>query len=270
MFHVTPLHASALVEIRRVDCCGHDVFPRREEAVEQDSFAFPREGAYVRRSSAGTLQGDVNHVLFFAAGDAYTVNHPVRGPDTSLSVRVSPTVLAELMGAAGLEPDRLQRHAGARHEGRSQLALARLETALEAGESGACDERALDALHAALAVRTGAAQPASRAPAHRELAHLAASRLAARHGLHDGLAGVSADVGLSPFALLRAFRREFGVGVHGYAMRLRLSRALALLRRRRESLSTIALDLGFADQSHFTAAFRRWFGVPPGKASALF
>jgi AraC-like DNA-binding protein len=266
VFHVTPLHASALVEIRRVDCCGHDEWPRREESNDHDSFAFPRQGAYVRRSSAGTLQGDANHVVFFAAGDSCTVHHPARGPDVSLSLRASPAVLHELMEGTRLEPGQLRRHAGARHDGRTQLALARLESALEGGEPGACDERALDALHGALGARTGIARGQVLAPAHRELAHLAAGRLAARHGARSALADVATDVGLSPFALLRAFRREFGVGVHGYAMRLRLSRALSLLRDPRPTLSTIALDLGFADQSHFTAAFRRWFDVPPGQA----
>ncbi len=266
MFHITPLHASALVEIRRVDCCGRDAWPRSEETSERDGFAFPRRGAFVRRSSAGTLQGDANHVAFFAAGDPYCVNHPAGGPDCSLSVRASAPVMDELCDEAGLAPGEFgRRHPGARHDARTQLALARLESALEDAEPGARDERTLDVLHAALAARYESTLDPRAPGAHRELAQLAAGRLAARHGTDSALARVAADTGLSPFALLRAFRREFGTGVHGYALRLRLDRALALLREGRESLTGIALELGFADHSHFTATFRRRFGVPPSK-----
>ena len=44
---------------------------------------------------------------------------------------------------------------------------------------------------------------------------------------------------------------------------LRLHASLEMLRDTSRDLSTIALDLGFADHSHFTMAFRRRFGVTP-------
>jgi AraC-like DNA-binding protein len=43
---------------------------------------------------------------------------------------------------------------------------------------------------------------------------------------------------------------------------LRLHASLEMLRDPRD-ISSIALDLGFTDHSHFTAAFRRRFGVTP-------
>jgi AraC family transcriptional regulator len=49
---------------------------------------------------------------------------------------------------------------------------------------------------------------------------------------------------------------------------LRLEWAAARLSEER-SLAQIALEAGFADQSHFTRAFRRHFGVTPGRYRAM-
>lgn len=74
---------------------------------------------------------------------------------------------------------------------------------------------------------------------------------------------LSALAGLSKYHLVRAFRAAVGVPPHTYQLRLRLTRSLLLLR---EGLppSSIAYELGFADQSHYTRAFRAEFGTTPG------
>jgi AraC family transcriptional regulator len=46
-------------------------------------------------------------------------------------------------------------------------------------------------------------------------------------------------------------------------LRRRLRDALELLLDTRESISRIALTVGFTSHSHLTDAFRREFGVPP-------
>ena len=69
--------------------------------------------------------------------------------------------------------------------------------------------------------------------------------------------------GLSKYHLVRAFRAAVGVPPHTYQLRLRLTRSLHLLRDRLP-LSSIAYQLGFADQSHYTRAFRVEFGTTPG------
>lgn len=74
---------------------------------------------------------------------------------------------------------------------------------------------------------------------------------------------LSALCGLSKYHLVRAFRAAVGVPPHTYQLRLRLTRSLLLLR---DGLppSAIAYELGFADQSHYTRAFRAEFGTTPG------
>jgi AraC-like DNA-binding protein len=68
---------------------------------------------------------------------------------------------------------------------------------------------------------------------------------------------------LSPFHLVRVFRKEVGLPPHAYQTRIRLNRARALLAQG-ASIGEAALNTGFFDQSHFTNHFRKVFGYPPG------
>jgi AraC-like DNA-binding protein len=70
-------------------------------------------------------------------------------------------------------------------------------------------------------------------------------------------------VNSSPFHLARVFRREVGMPIHQYLIRMRLALALELLAETSVSLSAIALGIGFASHSHFTTVFRRAFGTSP-------
>ena len=65
--------------------------------------------------------------------------------------------------------------------------------------------------------------------------------------------------------LCRSFKRCTGVTVHTYRQFLRLRSGLVRLEQTDTSLADLALDLGFSHQSHFTEAFRKVFGAPPGK-----
>jgi AraC-like DNA-binding protein len=69
--------------------------------------------------------------------------------------------------------------------------------------------------------------------------------------------------GMSPFALLRAFRSETGLPPHAYLNQLRVRLARRLLD---DGLAPamVAAEAGFADQAHLTRHFKRVVGVPPG------
>jgi AraC-like DNA-binding protein len=67
----------------------------------------------------------------------------------------------------------------------------------------------------------------------------------------------------SEFHFSRAFTRFVGVSPHRYVVRLRLQRAVEMVREGKFSLAEIAAKTGFADQSHLTRWVRRVHGVSP-------
>lgn len=78
------------------------------------------------------------------------------------------------------------------------------------------------------------------------------------------LGDLAKAVGLSPSHLAAVFKKAEFTTLHQYLVNLRLQRAASLLWGC-DDLTTLALNLGFASQSHFTNAFRRWAGCPPGQ-----
>jgi len=95
-----------------------------------------------------------------------------------------------------------------------------------------------------------------------------------RELLHEGFrdppsaGAIAAQVGVHPAHLARAFRARYGESLGGYARRLRLEWAAEQLVRTDLPLAWLACHAGFVDQSHFTRAFRRHFGVAPGRYRA--
>jgi transcriptional regulator GlxA family with amidase domain len=64
---------------------------------------------------------------------------------------------------------------------------------------------------------------------------------------------------------ISAFATSIGTTPHQWRISLRLMRARELLEATDLSLVEIALQCGFYDQSHFSRAFVRWMGTPPGR-----
>ena len=97
----------------------------------------------------------------------------------------------------------------------------------------------------------------------------------ARDLLHDStphpvsLRELGDVVGRHPAHVARAFRRTYGVSVAAYARSLRLEWATVAVATTDDPLTRIALEAGFADQSHFTRSFRRHHGVTPGRYRQL-
>lgn len=77
------------------------------------------------------------------------------------------------------------------------------------------------------------------------------------------LAELAAQAGLSVPHFNVLFRATLGVPAHRYVVQRRVARAKALLLEGRRSASQIALDVGFAHQSHMTQWMQRLLGVTP-------
>ncbi|MGO7398931.1 AraC family transcriptional regulator [Rhizobium ruizarguesonis] len=78
------------------------------------------------------------------------------------------------------------------------------------------------------------------------------------------LAELAALAGLSLSHLKTQFRNSFGVPPHQYVLHRRVVRAEALIRNSGMPLSQIALEAGFAHQSHMANSMKRLLGVSPG------
>ncbi len=75
---------------------------------------------------------------------------------------------------------------------------------------------------------------------------------------------LAALAGLSAKHFARAFRQSIGVPPHRWLIERRINGAKGLLAVTDLGLAEIALACGFADQSHFTAVFRRGTGATQG------
>lgn len=85
-----------------------------------------------------------------------------------------------------------------------------------------------------------------------------------RAHLHEDvtLAELGTLTGLSPYALLRAFRRHIGLTPHAYQVQRRVEAAKERLSRG-EAIASVATEIGFFDQSHLGRHFKRVVGVTP-------
>jgi AraC-like DNA-binding protein len=78
------------------------------------------------------------------------------------------------------------------------------------------------------------------------------------------LPALAAEAGLSPFHLIRVFRRATGVPPHAYLESVRIQQAQRLLVQGLAP-AQVAYDVGFSSQSHFTSRFYRIIGTTPGR-----
>jgi AraC-like DNA-binding protein len=81
------------------------------------------------------------------------------------------------------------------------------------------------------------------------------------HGV--GLEKLANLTGLSRSWFARGFRGSTGVAPYSYILQIRVRRAKELLRDSSIPIASIATQVGFADQSHFTKIFRRYAGTTP-------
>lgn len=71
------------------------------------------------------------------------------------------------------------------------------------------------------------------------------------------------QAGFSAYHFARLFRQTMGESPHQFVLRQRIEKAQRLLKDTNAPLARIALDSGFANQSHFTRIFKHRLGLTP-------
>jgi AraC family transcriptional regulator len=74
---------------------------------------------------------------------------------------------------------------------------------------------------------------------------------------------IAQEAGLHPVELGRKFQKAFGCNPGAYVRRLRVEYVARQLRDTEKSVSRIAAEAGYYDQSHCCNTFHRFFGITP-------
>jgi transcriptional regulator GlxA family with amidase domain len=111
-------------------------------------------------------------------------------------------------------------------------------------------------------------QPGSRGLDARQL-RLVDGAIAESIGEPISVSMLSSVAGLSRSHFSRAFRASVGRTPHEHVVRVRIDRAMELMRTTKRPLSDIAVATGFSDQAHFSNKFRRFTGLTPSRWRAV-
>jgi AraC family transcriptional regulator len=190
--------------------------------------------------------------------------------DTVLTLGLDPDFLASVALELGLQPgeEQIRNRFKVRDPQIEHIAWA-LQAAMESGSP--CDRLYLDSVATALASRLlrkhGALTNGDVLQARHSLSQRRLKRvlefieenLSSDLSL-DEIAAV-AGLGLSQCKLL--FRQATGLPIHQYVIRCRVERAAWLLRQGKMPISQVALEAGFAHQSHMALHMRRVLGTSP-------
>lgn len=269
------LFESKLSRIFDYRCSGER--ERQEEWPAAHEVILPRYGTYVREDTFGKLVADPNQILFSNKNQPYDISHPIKREDRSTVILLRSATLLDI--ASRFDPSVVDRPhkpfpcAGITTTSQLQLSqywLLNLGRRAPSLEPMAIEEFLLALLGEILAqVFTIESDNATRTlpgtkRAHNDLIHRVQLVLEARFHERLLLDEIAAAVYSSPYHLSRVFKHKTGLTIHQYQQRLRLLHAAErMVENPEEVLDRIALDIGFANHSHFTSAFGKIFNLSP-------
>ncbi len=265
--------ASDLVCAGLFRCAPEDPLFPGGSPCSAHSIVFPREVAWIQHEGRPRFVADTSMATIYNRGQVYRRWSIGERPDRSDWLAFPDTVVRDAVtrfdGADGDSPATPLRHVCATVDADLYARQRRLFVALEqqsAGDALAVEECALGLLEAVLLSAYGE-HPRQR-PNPRltrrtaDAIEFARFAIARQPGSRHSLPSLARACNLSPFHLCREFRRITGQTITAYRLQLRLRHSLEQVAAGAD-LSTVALDLGFTSHSHFSAAFRRTFGIVP-------
>lgn len=260
--------STALMAISSVVCCAGASGCSAEEPVDSPRIILPRRGVFMYHLHRQAFIADTNSAFLLDPGDVCRVSHPIHGGDDCTVLVPSPALLEATFG----ERRWLVEKSASPHFRVKRIASTpKVQLGLQVLQAGMIEPReTLLAQEAAMALLDEIGQPPAASSfsiaLQRSSVERARAFLACFPGEPHSLESIGKSVHSSPFHLARQFRRVTGSSIHQYLTSLRMAAALDRLADGEEDLARLALDLGFANHSHFSACFRRTFGFSPGLA----
>lgn len=118
-------------------------------------------------------------------------------------------------------------------------------------------------LHSIMADQNSSPFSGTLKPKTIEKIYEARARLVAQLESPPSVLELAQQVGLCDRTLRRGFRELFGTSVIGYLTQQRLHQAKDLLSQGNYTVAEVANNVGYSHLGHFSAAFRKQFGVSP-------
>jgi AraC-like DNA-binding protein len=239
----------------------------RDEFCSSFQVCLPYRGLFVWHVHGDDVVGDSNQIVYVRAGEPYRMSAPVIGGYSELIITPAIAVLCELAQTTDrkLFNHPLFSRRAVRAKPRLQVLRSRYHHMLTVRrhcDALAGEELTLEVLRASLS--PDGHRPAPHAPGTTRLIRRTKEFLQENLSKRLRLSDIAKGVGASPAYLTDLFTKVEGVSLHRYLTQLRLARALNELRSVTD-LTTVAFDNGFSSHSHFTFAFRQWFGCTPSQ-----
>ncbi len=272
------LFDSTLVRYGQFRCPPDSPLWRLENLIgDGHNIVFPRTFVEIRPAGQPALVTSPNLAMFYNQGQHYERRLVSPAGDSCEWVVLREDVLLDMLAA--IDPDSLERaehpfsSAHAQSDTRAYLLQRHVYHALTGDRP--VDPVAVDELLIEATRRQVAMLQSDRKRRHlrreiaarrdREIVDAVRRLLAQRFCEPLSLDQIAAASGCSVFHLCRVYRQHAGLPVHKYLRRLRVRAALDRLAERDTPITSLALDVGFSSQSHFTDAFRAEFGASPAR-----
>ncbi len=101
--------------------------------------------------------------------------------------------------------------------------------------------------------------------AERERIHEAGKILRANYNNPPTVRQLAAVLAVNENKLKNGFRDVYHSSIHQYVIQVRIQKAIELIRENTQSMGEIASVVGYANQAHFTRAFKNVVGIPPSQ-----
>jgi AraC family transcriptional regulator len=216
-------------------------------------FSFILEGGNIERRKTVSAESRPGQVRFYHAGEPHQ-NVNVLYPSKNFNVEIN----RDFLSRYDLDESAIESAVAA---GFSSIKFTMLRIYKEAVSPSEACELAVHSL-----ILGAVSKKADKAKKTFQLPRWADKVVQILHDRWDenlSLKELSEASGVHPITISKHFPKYFSCTLGEYTRRVRVEKSLALIRQSDDSLTDIAYNCGFADQSHFTRVFKNLTGLQP-------